>query len=96
MCVCGCGVLVCVWFTYLSSDLGAIFEAIHGSAPMIAGKDVANPSGLLLSAVMLLNHIGQAKVAETVRGPSPVCVCVLYMCVCVCACVICVSYLAFG
>ncbi len=37
---------------------GAMFEAIHGSAPDIAGKDVANPSGLLQSAVMMLVHVG--------------------------------------
>ena len=52
-----------------SSNIGeqvAMFEAIHGSAPTIAGQDVANPSGLLLAAVMMLNHIGQQDVAETV------------------------------
>ena len=36
-----------------------MFEAIHGSAPDIAGKDIANPSGLIQAAVMMLNHIGQ-------------------------------------
>ncbi len=47
---------------------GAMFEAIHGSAPDIAGKNIANPSGLLLAAVMMLNHIGQADVAERVHN----------------------------
>ncbi|HEY8600848.1 MAG TPA: NADP-dependent isocitrate dehydrogenase [Thermomicrobiales bacterium] len=47
---------------------GAMFEAIHGSAPRRAGQDVANPSGLLLAAVMMLVHIGQADVAERVHN----------------------------
>ncbi|TNE64245.1 MAG: NADP-dependent isocitrate dehydrogenase [Bacteroidetes bacterium] len=46
----------------------AMFEAIHGSAPDIAGKNIANPSGLLRAAVMLLNHIGQQDVAERIRN----------------------------
>lgn len=52
-----------------SSNIGAsvaMFEAIHGSAPDIAGQDIANPSGLLRGAVMMLNHIGQQDVAEKV------------------------------
>jgi isocitrate dehydrogenase len=54
-----------------SANIGnhcAMFEAIHGSAPDIAGKDIANPSGLLLSAVMMLIHIGQGKVAEKIHN----------------------------
>ena len=47
---------------------GAMFEAIHGSAPRRAGQDVANPSGLLLAGVMLLVHIGQPEVAERVHN----------------------------
>lgn len=47
---------------------GAMFEAIHGSAPPLAGRDVANPSGLLLGAVMMLVHIGQGEVAERVHN----------------------------
>ncbi|MGP1395783.1 MAG: NADP-dependent isocitrate dehydrogenase [Inquilinaceae bacterium] len=47
---------------------GAMFEAIHGSAPPLAGKDVANPSGLLLAGVMMLIHIGQAEAAEKVHN----------------------------
>jgi len=46
----------------------AMFEAIHGSAPDLAGKGVANPSGLLLSAVMMLVHVRQAQVAESVHN----------------------------
>ncbi len=49
-------------------DRYAMFEAIHGSAPDIAGKGVANPSGLLLGAVMMLVHLGQAEVAERVHN----------------------------
>jgi isocitrate dehydrogenase len=54
-----------------SANIGdgfAMFEAIHGSAPDIAGQNVANPSGLLLSAVMMLVHIGQGKVAERIHN----------------------------
>lgn len=46
----------------------AMFEAIHGSAPDIAGKGIANPSGLLLAAVLMLVHIGQPDVAEVVHN----------------------------
>ncbi|MEX2532096.1 MAG: isocitrate/isopropylmalate family dehydrogenase [Gemmatimonadota bacterium] len=45
----------------------AMFEAVHGSAPDIAGKGVANPSSLTLSAVLLLEHIGQTEVANRIR-----------------------------
>jgi isocitrate dehydrogenase len=54
-----------------SSNIGAdfgMFEAIHGSAPDIAGKGIANPSGLLLGAVMMLTHIGQNDVATKVHN----------------------------
>ena len=54
-----------------SSNIGeecAMFEAIHGSAPDIAGKGIANPSGLLQGAVMMLVHIGQAEVAEKIQN----------------------------
>jgi isocitrate dehydrogenase len=49
-------------------DLGAMFEAVHGSAPDIAGKNVANPSGLLLSAVKMLAHMGQGETAARVHN----------------------------
>jgi len=54
-----------------SANIGeecAMFEAIHGSAPRRAGQNVANPSGLLQGAVMMLNHIGQTLVAERVQN----------------------------
>lgn len=47
---------------------GAMFEAIHGSAPRRAGQNLANPSGLLLAAVQMLVHIGEPKVAATVHN----------------------------
>jgi isocitrate dehydrogenase len=49
-------------------DQCAMFEAIHGSAPDLAGKDVANPSGLIHGAIQMLVHIGQADVAEKVHN----------------------------
>lgn len=48
-------------------DQCAMFEAIHGSAPRRAGQNLANPSGLLLGAVMMLVHIGQVDVASKVH-----------------------------
>lgn len=54
-----------------SANIGAdyaMFEAIHGSAPDIAGKDMANPTGLLNAAVMMLIHIGQNQAAEKIRN----------------------------
>jgi isocitrate dehydrogenase (NAD+) len=47
---------------------GAMFEAVHGSAPDIAGRGIANPTGLLLSACMLLDYVGQAEVAGRIRA----------------------------
>jgi isocitrate dehydrogenase len=49
-------------------DRCAMFEAIHGSAPRRAGQNLANPSGLLLGAVMMLVHIDQTDVAERVHN----------------------------
>ncbi len=46
----------------------AMFEAIHGSAPRLAGQNVANPSGLLLGAVQMLVHIGQGEAAARVHN----------------------------
>jgi len=54
-----------------SANIGvkyAMFEAIHGSAPRRAGQNLANPSGLLLGAVMMLVHIDQADIAERVHN----------------------------
>ena len=45
----------------------AIFEAVHGTAPDIAGKGIANPSGLLMSAGLMLDHIGQDDAAARMR-----------------------------
>jgi len=45
----------------------AIFEAVHGSAPDIAGKDMANPTALLQSAVLMLHHINEPETAERVQ-----------------------------
>jgi isocitrate dehydrogenase len=49
-------------------DLCAMFEAIHGSAPRRANQNVANPSGLLLGAIMMLVHIDQQDVAEKIHN----------------------------
>ena len=54
-----------------SSNIGAdfaMFEAVHGSAPDIAGQGLANPSGLLLGSVMMLVHIGQGDVAAKIHN----------------------------
>lgn len=54
-----------------SANIGescAMFEAIHGSAPKLAGQNSANPSGLLHGAIMMLVHIGQTDVAEKVHN----------------------------
>ncbi|MGH1398512.1 MAG: NADP-dependent isocitrate dehydrogenase [Alphaproteobacteria bacterium] len=54
-----------------SSNIGAdfgMFEAIHGSAPDIAGQGIANPSGLVLGSVMMLTHIGQGDVASKIHN----------------------------
>ncbi len=47
---------------------GAMFEAIHGSAPRRAGQNLANPSGLLMGAILMLVHIGQGEVAERIHN----------------------------
>jgi isocitrate dehydrogenase (NAD+) len=49
-------------------DDAAIFEAVHGSAPDIAGKGVANPLACIMSGVMMLNHIHEEKVAEKIKS----------------------------
>ena len=54
-----------------SANIGrdcAMFEAVHGSAPDIAGKDLANPSGLLLAAVMMLRHLGRHEPATLIHN----------------------------
>ena len=46
----------------------AMFEAVHGTAPDIAGKGIANPSALMLSAAMLLDHVEQSEAADRLRA----------------------------
>jgi isocitrate dehydrogenase (NAD+) len=46
----------------------AIFEAVHGSAPDIAGKDMANPTAVLQSAVLMLRHLGEVEIADRVHS----------------------------
>jgi isocitrate dehydrogenase (NAD+) len=49
-------------------DEAAVFEAVHGSAPDIAGKGVANPLACLMSGVMLLNHLHEEAIAERIKS----------------------------
>lgn len=49
-------------------DDAAMFEAIHGSAPAIAGKGIANPSGLIRASITMLAHIGQGDIAEAIHN----------------------------
>ena len=54
-----------------SGNLGekaALFEAVHGTAPDIAGKNLANPAALLLSAVMMLRHIGERPAGDRIES----------------------------
>jgi isocitrate dehydrogenase (NAD+) len=46
----------------------AVFEAVHGSAPDIAGQNVANPTALLLSALMMLDYLGEHEAAARIRA----------------------------
>jgi len=48
-------------------EKGAIFEAVHGTAPDIAGKGKANPTALILSGALMLNHLGEKEAARRVR-----------------------------
>jgi len=49
-------------------DEYAVFESVHGSAPDIAGKGIANPLATIASAVMMLNYMGEEKVASRIRA----------------------------
>lgn len=49
------------------ADNCAVFEAVHGTAPDIAGKNLANPTALLLSAVMMLRYMGMVKEADKIQ-----------------------------
>jgi isocitrate dehydrogenase (NAD+) len=54
-----------------SANIGddcAMFEAVHGTAPDIAGKGLANPTALLMSAVLMLDHLGELAAAERIEG----------------------------
>jgi isocitrate dehydrogenase (NAD+) len=51
----------------LGTEIG-VFEAVHGSAPDIAGKSIANPMALLLSALLMLRHIGEKEMADRVMN----------------------------
>jgi len=54
-----------------SANLGtdiAIFEAVHGSAPKYAGKDVINPTAMILSAVLMLRHLGELEAAAQIEN----------------------------
>jgi isocitrate dehydrogenase (NAD+) len=51
----------------LGTEIG-LFEAVHGSAPDIAGKNIANPTALLLSAVMMLRHVDEGPAAERIMS----------------------------
>lgn len=46
----------------------AVFEAVHGSAPDIAGKDICNPTAQILSAAMMLDHLGEPECAKRIRN----------------------------
>ena len=49
-------------------ELAAVFEAVHGSAPDIAGKNVANPTALLLSSFLMLRHMGELDAADRISN----------------------------
>jgi isocitrate dehydrogenase (NAD+) len=49
-------------------ELGAVFEAVHGSAPDIAGQGIANPTALLQSGILMLKHIGEREAAEKIEN----------------------------
>jgi isocitrate dehydrogenase (NAD+) len=48
-------------------ELGALFEAVHGSAPDIAGQGIANPTALLQSSILMLRHIGERDAADKIE-----------------------------
>jgi isocitrate dehydrogenase (NAD+) len=50
------------------SEEAAVFEAVHGSAPDLAGKNVANPLALIMSGVMMLNHIHEEPMAQRIKS----------------------------
>ena len=46
----------------------ALFEAVHGSAPDIAGKNLANPIAVIMAGVMMLNYLGETKAADKIKA----------------------------
>ena len=50
------------------SEDAAIFEAVHGSAPDIAGKNLANPTSVILASIQMLEHLGMGDTAERIRS----------------------------
>ena len=48
-------------------EQGAVFEAVHGSAPDIAGQGVANPTAILMSGIMMLRHLGEMDAAARIE-----------------------------
>ncbi|HYP00528.1 MAG TPA: isocitrate dehydrogenase (NAD(+)) [Pyrinomonadaceae bacterium] len=51
-----------------SGERGAVFEAVHGSAPDIAGQGIANPTALLQSGILMLRHMGERDAAQKIEG----------------------------
>jgi isocitrate dehydrogenase (NAD+) len=49
-------------------EQGAVFEAVHGSAPDIAGQGIANPTALLQSGILMLRHIGEREAAARIEN----------------------------
>ncbi len=49
-------------------EMGAVFEAVHGSAPDIAGQGIANPTALLQSGILMLRHLGEREAADKVEN----------------------------
>src|SRR5437763_11324517 len=49
-------------------DDAAVFEAVHGSAPDIAGKGISNPLAVIMSAVMMLNHMHEDTIAQKIKS----------------------------
>ena len=52
----------------ISGQITRFSEAVHGSAPDIAGKDLCNPTAEILSAAMMLDHLGEMEIAEKIRS----------------------------
>jgi isocitrate dehydrogenase (NAD+) len=49
-------------------ERGAVFEAVHGSAPDIAGQGIANPTALLQSGILMLRHLNEREAADKIEG----------------------------